>query len=107
MQLGVIFSHSGVLVFGIIRYGNELKDPKEVHSGATAKAKITERELAMAQRLVSDMSGKFKPDLYRDTYQEKLQQAIEAKLKGRKSVKPKTAQAAPKKSVDIVELLKT
>ena len=43
-------------------------------------------ELAMAQQLVSAMTGEFDPSEYKDEYREALEQIIEAKVEGKETV---------------------
>jgi DNA end-binding protein Ku len=105
-QLGVIFSQDDALIFELIRYADELKDAGEILSASAAQTKVSEKEIAMAERLIGDMTAKFQPDAYKDTYAEKLQDAIQKKLRGKKIITSKEReQAPPQKSVDIMELL--
>lgn len=45
-------------------------------------------ELKLAQMLIANMSGPFKPEKYHDEYQEKIQAAIEAKIAGKEFRSP-------------------
>lgn len=105
-QLGVIFAEGHALYFDIIRYADELKDVTHLIPAESGKQKATEREVAMALRLIQDMSGTFKPQSYRDSYAEKLQAAIDGKQRKKRSTPAKAAPKTKQKSVDIAELLK-
>jgi DNA end-binding protein Ku len=60
----------------------------------------------MAETLVSQLSQKFDPKKFHDTYTEKLMKIIEAKAKGRK-VKPAAERKQPKGEVfDLMAALK-
>ena len=104
-QLGLIFSQDGVLVFETIRYADELKEPQQVVS--FSKVKVSDKEISMAERLISEMTDTFDLTRYKDTYEEKLQEAINRKLKNKaiKTGSP-SKEKVPRKSIDIMALLK-
>src|SRR6202007_829510 len=66
--------------------------------------KLKPDEIKLADQLVENLSAPFKPEAYRDEFQEKLNELIEAKLKG------KTVTVAPKPGkapvIDMMEALK-
>jgi DNA end-binding protein Ku len=67
------------------------------------EAEFTAQELEMATALVKVMAKPFKPEEYKDEYQQALQKVIEAKVRGEKLVSPK----APKVEVgDIMAALR-
>ncbi len=51
--------------------------------------KFSQAELDMAEKLIENMSGEFKPEEYKDMYKEKLLLAIDKKIAGQKLRKPK------------------
>jgi DNA end-binding protein Ku len=105
-RLGVIYANGGSLMLDIIRYPSELKKASEVVLANVKQVKISEREVSMAERLLKEMSAKFKPADYKDEYLSKLQEAIEYKMKSKKTYTPKQkAGNSSKKSIDIVDLL--
>ena len=58
-------------------------------------------ELAMAQQLVSAMTGEFDPAQYKDEYREALQTIIQAKIDGQETV----AVEAPEESGNLIDLM--
>jgi DNA end-binding protein Ku len=72
--------------------------------GKVYDVKLKPEEIKLADQLVESLSAPFKPEAYKDEFQERLNQLIEAKLKG------KTVTAAPKSGrapvIDIMEALK-
>lgn len=101
-QLAVIYSQDGGLILEILRYPNELKDAAAPES----QPRITEREIAMADKLIKSMTKAFKPDKYRDDYIAKVKAAVAQKRKGKRTKRPMTAKKnVSKKIVDIAELL--
>ncbi|MFZ0835113.1 MAG: Ku protein [Mycobacterium sp.] len=74
------FSKRDVMVIHTLLWPDEIRDPdfpvldKEVD--------VKPAELKMAEQVVESMADDFKPDQFRDTYQEQLHELIEAKLEG-------------------------
>jgi DNA end-binding protein Ku len=72
--------------------------------GKTYEVKLKPEELKLADQLVKNLSAPFKPDDYKDEFQEHLNELIEAKLKG------KTVTTVPKKGkapvIDMMDALK-
>ncbi len=69
---------------------------------------INARELKIALQLVEAMSAEFKPEKYRDTYREAVQQIIEAKVAGKEIITPPAPIERPGEIIDLaVELEKS
>jgi DNA end-binding protein Ku len=68
-----------ILVLHTLYYPQEIIDHSEI---SPAKQKLSPSEMEMATSLVNTMAGSFRPEEYRDEYQEALKKLIEAKLKG-------------------------
>jgi DNA end-binding protein Ku len=68
-----------MIVMNTLRYASELLPAIAIDETPTARP--TAKELQMAQRLVDDMSGKWKPEQYRDTYIDDLKRRIAVKVK--------------------------
>ena len=74
------FSKRQVMVVHTLLWPDEVRDPDfPVLDG---KVEITPAELTMAGQVVQSMATDFRPDRYRDTYREQLQELIAAKLHG-------------------------
>lgn len=67
------------------------------------KKSFSEQELDMALKLIDSMSGKFNPAQFKDDYQERIEEAIELKIKGKKLQKPK--QKKTKSVTNLMEAL--
>jgi len=103
-HLGVLYSKDGAIMLGILRYPDELKKPTEVVSGKTVK--VTDKEVRMAEKLIEQMSDKFNPSQYKDSYSSKLHAAIKQKIGKKKFKKIAQKDKKPaKKDVDIMSLL--
>ena len=72
--------------------------------GKTYDVKLKPEEVKLADQLIESLSAPFKPEAYKDEFQERLNELIEAKLKG------KTITVAPKRVkapvIDMMQALK-
>ena len=80
--LAAVIPRDDVLVMNTLRYAGELRGVEELAIPASAlSAKATAKELDMALRLVDDMSEKWQPEKFKDTYRDDLLARIEQKVK--------------------------
>lgn len=77
-RLGVLRVHDEVILLQGLLWGDEVRaaDFKTLDTAV----KVSANELKMSSSLVESMSTDFDPDRYTDSYQEELQQLIDAKL---------------------------
>jgi DNA end-binding protein Ku len=85
-HLGLLKAYDDIIVLNQIRFKNEIRSYGDLNLPA-AKS-ITSKELQLALSLIENMTHKFNPKDYKDTYFEELKKIIEQKAKGRK-IKPK------------------
>jgi len=97
------------IIMNTLRYATEIRNPEDLklpgHSG------ITDKELKMALSLVEEMSEKWNPKEYHDTYREDVLKLVEKKVKAGQThtlTEPTGEAPVPKASnvVDLVALLK-
>jgi DNA end-binding protein Ku len=102
-QLVLIRPYRSGLVLHYVYYANEVRAFDEVDTGATSTFSPVESELA--DKLIDQLTtDKFRPDRYRDTYNDRLREAIEQKVAGQQihvSHQQPTAQI-----IDLFEALK-
>jgi DNA end-binding protein Ku len=106
-HLAALYAVENVLVLNTLRYANELRDPKELKLPEDLQsAKVTAKEVDMAERLVEDMAIDFDPAKYHDTYRDDLLKMIEEKASGKARAEPK-AKRAPREAevIDFAALL--
>lgn len=104
-HLVLIKPYGNMLLLNQLRYYDEIRDSKELK--LPAKKNIKKKELDLAITLIDQLSTKFKPEDYEDTYIEDLKKIIEKKSKGIKTKtkgKPKEKQSA--EIIDMMTLLK-
>jgi DNA end-binding protein Ku len=93
---GAVVPHGDHLVVVTLRTIDEvLKAPKvePIHRAADA------RELAMAEQLVTALSGDFAPEEFEDQHRSRVRALVEAKARGKKPKTPRVPGRAPQKSL--------
>ena len=109
-HLGILKVEGDAILLIQIRFDQDLRDPSEAK--IPTDIKIEKKELDMALTIIDQLTDKFEPEKYKDTYKEELLKLIKKKSaekpkkKGAKEdpdPKPK-AKAAPKD--DLLEQLK-
>ena len=85
--IAALIPWSEMMVLNTLRYANELRPTKDL--GIPAKSLkttgVTSRELEMATKLVEEMSERWKPAQYKDTYHEDLMRLIHKRIKAGKT----------------------
>src|SRR5688500_2073832 len=80
--LAAVIAQDEVLVMDTLRYADELKDMEELGlPGGALQHKASAKEIDMALRLIDDMSEKWQPDKFKDTYRDDLMKRIEEKVR--------------------------
>lgn len=70
------------------------------------KEKIKDKELDMAKIIIHNMTSKFEPELYKNDYREKLLNAIEDKIAGKKIQGEDGAIVKPRSIINLMDALK-
>ena len=91
-----------VLGLGVLRFADELVAGDDVDLPDLQRAP-SDKEVAMAGRLVEGMHEDFRPSKFEDTYRQAVMDLIEAKAKGKKPPKPK--EEPPEDSDDLLAAL--
>ena len=103
-----------IIVLNTLRYSQEIQPHPEVVAGVKkASADASGRELTMALKLVDEMTERWQPDAFADTYREDLMKRIQQKVKaGQTHTLTEPEEAAPEaratgggKVVDLMSLL--
>ena len=95
-----------------LRFANEVLPPVAVKNAAgSAKASVSAAELSMARKLVDEMSGAFKPAMFKDTYRTDLLRRVQEKIRKKQTHSLETDETVeterPKAQViDLMEALK-
>ncbi len=104
-HLAAIKTFEDVLVLNQLRFQDEIRTPDELNL-PKVKAAAKGKEIEIALSLIDHLTGKFKPESYKDTYKKDLEKIIKAKAKG-KPIKIKEEKEPHATEVaDIMKLLK-
>ena len=105
-HLAALMPIDSALVLVLLRWPNEVRGLDEIAlTKATTDASLTKSEKDMAKRLVSDMSGKWQPEEYRDTFKEKIMELVEKKASDGEIENVETEPGEEtRKSADIIDL---
>jgi DNA end-binding protein Ku len=85
--LAALIPSGDVIVLNTLRYHNELKPVQDldVPSGTLKSAGVSSREIDMAKKLVDEMTDKWEPERYGDTYHDDLMKLIDKRIKAGKT----------------------
>ena len=99
-HLAAIKCEDDILVLNQLRFMDEIRKP----SGLVIpkKGKYTKKELAIAKKLVDQLTEEFKPEKFKDTYTDKIMGIIKAKAKGKK---PKAEKTEPEPEGEVFDLM--
>jgi DNA end-binding protein Ku len=81
-HLAAIRASGNILVLETLFFADEVRDAKKVLDNLPGKTSFSKGELAMATQLIKSMDETWKPEQYRDTYTDRINDLIEAKRKG-------------------------
>lgn len=77
----VIYEYKGALVVTALRYANEVVFPGVMEELKELK-KPEKKEMELAEKIISDLSGEFDITEYTDGYRARMEKLIESKMKG-------------------------
>jgi len=97
--MAIIPREEGILISTMF-FADEVKEIQKQYT----KPEVSKQELDMAKLLINSMDTPFDPSKYKDEYQVKLRELIEAKISGREVVVAEPESAG--KVIDLMEALK-
>jgi DNA end-binding protein Ku len=110
--LAAVIPQDEVLLMDTLRYADELKGVEElgIPNGALHQ-KVSPKEIDMALRLIDDMSEKWRPEKFKDTYRDDLMARIKEKIKKGQTeeiTEPEKGEKEPARAdvIDLMALLK-
>lgn len=102
-KIAVIKPLGHLLILNQLRYQSDIRSPIGLN---TADIKVTDsKELEIAISLIKKLTEQFKPQMFKDTYQEELKKLIAQKAKGIK-IMPKGEAPKPTEVGDLMAKLK-
>jgi len=94
-----------LLILQTMYFADEVRDPKEQIDDLPGRGAAKKSELSMAQQLIDSMSGRWKPEEFRDTYTDRVKKMIKEKKKGKEITTAEPA-AEPTDVTDLLEVLR-
>lgn len=101
-HLSLIGIYKDVLVLHVIRFADEIRDPKDLKLPST---KVSKKEVDMALSLIENYTSKFDLEKYKDVYNKQLMKIIKNKSTGKKS-RTKKVDTTPTQAEDLMAKLK-
>jgi DNA end-binding protein Ku len=97
--IGALTTQDGYLLLIKTRYAEEVLPLSTL--SAPAGPALDEKELRMAQQLLSALEGTFEPAQFRDEYRQRVQDFVEAKAKGKHPRLPMVKERTAAASLDV------
>ena len=106
-HLAALMPTGPALVLNLLRWGDEIRGWEKLSLPAegTKETGITEKELKMAEQLVMDMSGKWNPEEFRDSFKDEIMKLVREKVEtGDVQAVAQPEEAEAQRSAQIVDL---
>jgi DNA end-binding protein Ku len=103
--LAAIRPQDKVLVLETMYFADEVRDPVQEIDQLPVRSKAAGKDLTMAVNLIKSLTTAWKPQNYRDTYTERVEQLIDAKKKNREVVVPERTEQDSGKVLDLLAAL--
>jgi DNA end-binding protein Ku len=106
-HFGVIGADKRVLLFNTLRFAAELRSVADLEVPPKA-ANVSPKEVAMAEKLLEEMSAPWKPEEYHDSYREDLMRRIQEKVRKRQTHLLTPKEKTPKEghqSAQVIDLM--
>ncbi len=104
-HLVAVYPQGQALMMNTLRFPEEIREAEGLE--LPAKAAIGAKELAMAERLIDEMSDKWDPAGFKDTYSKDLLARIKEKIKNKETheLTEPSKERAPRKSAEVIDLM--
>lgn len=102
-HLALLMADKEVIFLVQMRFHKDLRDPEDLELPEGKEP--AKKELDMAMKLVDQMKTRFKPEKYKDDYQERLKKIIRAKAED-EEFEPVKEEKTPTATKDLMEQLK-
>ncbi|MCF7202536.1 Ku protein [Pseudomonas oligotrophica] len=105
-HLAVVMPLGKALVMNTLRWAEEVRGVEYLELKDEAlEPDLAERELDMAKRLVEDMTEKWKPEQYKDTFQDQIMDLVEKKAReGKLEAVGGPEEAVDRRGADVIDL---
>lgn len=107
-HLAALIPLERMLLMNTLRFANEIRSMADLNLPDEGKAGLSDKEIAMGERLVDDMTEKWNPDQYKDTYTNDLMAQIEKKIAAGDThalTPPSEDVAEPRRGAEVIDLV--
>lgn len=110
-HLCVIAPNGDTLMLLTLRFAGEVLAPAQVKmSSPSGERKVTAAEVALARKLIEQMSGPFRPEAFKDTYRADLMRRIQEKIRTKQThvlaEEPPPTERPKAQVIDLMEALR-
>jgi DNA end-binding protein Ku len=104
-----ILAHEDALMLNTLRFEEEMVPAEglDIPAARARPAKVSAQELSMARRLVEEMTGRWDPKAFKDTYRRDLMRRIKEKIRKRQTheLTPATEREEERPSAEVIDLM--
>jgi DNA end-binding protein Ku len=102
-HLCLVAPQAKILVLQTLRFEDEVLKPTDID----VEGKVTPTELSMAKTLVEQMTGKFVPEKFKDTYHADLKRRVQEKIKNKEthSLDVEMPEPEPRPTAQVIDLM--
>jgi DNA end-binding protein Ku len=107
-HLAALIPVGRMLVLDTLRWANEIRSMADLNLPEEGQGELSDKELAMAARLVDDMTEKWQPEQYKDTYSDDLMKRIERRIEAGEThaiTAVSADEAEPKRGAEVIDLV--
>ena len=102
-HLAALIPIDDVLLLNTLRYADEVRAPREIE---VPSPKVTSKERELALKLVEDMSGKWQPKQFHDTFREDILKRVRQKVKaGETEELTEPEEGAERPRAEVIDLM--
>jgi DNA end-binding protein Ku len=104
-HLAMLAPIDNLLVLNLLRYPYELRETSDIN--LPRDARVSSKEIEMAERLVDDMTSKWKPSRYKDEYRDDVMRLVERKIASGKTleIEEPAAETEPRRSAEVIDFM--
>jgi DNA end-binding protein Ku len=105
-HLAMLHPSGNALMLNTLRFEEELRAPDDLDLPGKS-AGVSPKELAMAEKLIDDMTGEWNPSAFEDTYSHDLLARVKEKVRNRETHKLTAAEKTrePRQSAQVIDLM--
>jgi DNA end-binding protein Ku len=107
-RVAVLVVRGDALVLNLLRYAHEIRGAEGLEVPSKRGASLSAREVQLAERLIGEMTGKWNPSEFRDTYRDDVLALVQRKIKSGQThtiVEPERAREKRAPRTDLVDLM--